>query len=166
MEVSEKVRKGFNKQINAEFYASYLYLSMSAYFESEGLKGFAGWMRKQAEEEREHAMKFYKHLVERGSRVELTQIDGPKTEWKSALEAAQDALGHEKKVTKMIHDLVVMSEGEKDYAANNLLQWFVDEQVEEEEQTRDMIKKIEMVDKSTSGLLMLDKMFGKRVKEE
>ena len=162
MKLSDKITKGFNKQINAEFYAAYLYLSASAYFESVNLKGFAGWMRKQSQEELTHAMKFYNHLVERDGRVALTSLPAPPTTWKNPLEAAKAAYEHEQKVTKMIHELVKMSESVDDYAANNLLQWFVDEQVEEEEQTRNMVRQLEMIKGSSNGLMMLDAQLGKR----
>lgn len=166
MKISSKVAKAFNNQINAELHASYIYLAISGYFESLSLRGFAQWMRTQAQEEIEHAMKFYNHLVERDARVELGAIDKPPRDWKSVLDAAKAAYTHEQKVTKMIHDLAVLTDKEQDFAANNLVQWFVDEQVEEEQQTREMVKNIEYVGKSNSGLLMLDKKYGKRKEDD
>jgi ferritin len=166
MTMNDKVLKSFNRQINAELFSSYLYLSIAAYFESLNLRGFAKWMQLQAQEEINHAMKFYGHIVDRNGRVSLNAIEEPKKEWKSPYEAAMDAYNHEQKITKMIHDLVKLTGDENDYEGNNMLQWFVDEQIEEEQQTRDMVKKLEYIGESKSALIMLDKHFGKRKDEK
>ncbi len=160
--IGKKIEQELNKQINAELYSGYMYLSMSAYFESLNLGGFAGWMRQQAKEEQEHAMRFYKHIVERGGAVVLDKIDAPPKSWKSPLEAFQAVYDHEVKVTGMISSLVDLAQEEDDKPAFSMLQWFVDEQVEEEEQTDAIVQKLKMIKDSPQGLLMLDRALGER----
>ena len=157
-----KTQDAFNKQVNAELFSSYLYLSMSAYFESQNLKGMAGWMRVQAQEENTHAMKLFDFINECGGRVVLTQIDTPKTEWSSPLEAFEQAYKHEVEVTAMIHDLVDLSLSEKDHAANTFLQWFVTEQVEEEAMTQEVRDKLKLVSNNPVALFMIDQELGQR----
>lgn len=164
MEITKKITDSFNGQLKEEYYASYLYLSMAAYFEDQNLPGFAGWMKAQSTEELKHAMKFYKHIVERNGRVILAQIDKPKSEWSSPAEAFEDAYKHEQKVTSLIHDLVKLARDEKDYAAEVFLHWFVNEQVEEEEQTRNILDTLKSVGDSKQALIMLDRELGKREK--
>jgi ferritin len=165
MILSKKLENAINKQINAELWSAYLYLSMSTYFESINLGGFASWMRVQAQEEVEHAMKFYNHIVERRGRVILSAIAVTQTTWKSPLHAFDEAFKHEQKVTAMIENLANIATAEKDYAATSMLKWFHDEQVEEELQTDTMVQKLKMVEKSTGALFMLDREAGKRKKE-
>ena len=153
---SPNMIEALNKQINAEIFSSYLYLSMSAYYESIGLRGFANWMRIQAQEELQHAMRFYNFIHDRDGEVTLTAIDGPKTEWDSALSAFEDAYAHEKKISSMIHNLVDIAISERDHSANTFLQWFVNEQVEEEATAKEMIDKIKLVDDNKSGLFLID----------
>lgn len=160
--INDKMVKALNEQLNAELYASYLYYSASAYFESAGLSGFAQWMRAQVMEEIGHAQRFYDHIVERGGDVELLQIDKPPKDWDTPLDAIKAAYGHERKVTGMINDLVDMAIELKDHASNNFLQWFVEEQVEEEEQTGDLVSKLELGKGSPRVLLMLDEKLGAR----
>lgn len=162
--IGKKMEEAINKQINAEFYSSFLYLAMSADFEEKNFKGFANWLKVQAAEEYEHAMRLYKHLVERGGRVKLTAIDGPKAEWKTALEAFEEAYGHEQKVTAMIYKLVEISKDEKDYAAESMLKWFVDEQVEEEAQTLEIVDQLKLIGDSKGSLFMVDHRLAKRGK--
>jgi len=163
--IGKKVESAFNGQVNAELYSSYLYLSMAAYFASNNLVGFAHWMRVQAEEETKHAMRFYDHIIERGGRVELKEIDGPKASWKSPLEAFEDAYKHELKVTGMINGLVDLSYSENDHASRSFLKWFIDEQVEEEASTNEIAAKLRLVgDKMAGALLMMDHHLGKRGK--
>ena len=130
--ISEKMESAINGQINAEFYSSYLYLAMSSYFESEGLAGFASWMKMQTQEEIFHGMKMYDFVHERGGRVLLGTIEKPQTEWDSPLAAFEQAYLHEQKVTGLINDLVNLALDERDHATHIFLQWFVSEQVEEE----------------------------------
>jgi ferritin len=154
--LSKKIENAINKQINAELWSAYLYLSISAHFESINLGGFANWMRVQAQEELGHAMKFYHHVIERRGRVTVTAIAAPSISWKSPLNAFEDAFKHEQKVTGMINDLANMAAGEKDHATANMLQWFIDEQVEEELSTDAIVQKLKMIGTNTGGLYMLD----------
>ena len=161
--ISEKIKKALNKQINEEFYSSYFYLSMSAYFESNDLQGFAQWFRLQADEEYAHAMKMFDYMYQIGGDVDLMKIEGPKTDWSSFLEVFQDTYEHEQKVTKMINALLDMAYKENDHATVNFLQWFVSEQVEEEATAMQNVKKMEMIGDSKAGLFMVDKELGGRV---
>ncbi len=160
--ISEKIEDALNRQINAEIYSSYLYLSMSTYFESINLKGFANWMRVQAQEELVHAMKIYNHIAERGGRVVLTSIEAPLTEWESELSVFESVYKHEQKVTGLINNLVDLAIEEKDHATNSFLQWFVDEQVEEEASADEIVHKLKIIGDLGNGMLMLDNEFGKR----
>jgi ferritin len=160
--ISDKMEKALNAQINAELYSAYVYLSMAAYFESKDLPGMANWMTAQAQEERAHAMKIYQHIVERGGRVALTAIDAPPTEWESPTAVFEAAYKHEQHVTKLIHDLVALSIEEKDYASKSMLDWFVDEQVEEEASASAIVAKLQMVGEHGPALLMLDNELGAR----
>ncbi len=128
--IKEKIQAALNEQLNAEMYSSYLYLSMSAYFESVALKGFANWMRVQTQEELIHAMKFYDFIQESGGKVILTAVDAPQIQWDSPLAAFEHVYQHEQKVTGLINNLVNLAVTEADHAANNFLHWFVTEKVE------------------------------------
>ena len=164
--ISQKIQKALNEQLNAEFYSSYFYLSMSAYFESKDLQGFAQWFRLQADEEYAHAMKIFDYVYQIGGEVKLKKIDGPKTNWKTFLEVFQDTFEHEQKVTKSINDLLELSYAEKDHATVNFLQWFVSEQVEEEATAMQNVKKMEMIGDDKAGLFMIDKELGGRVAQQ
>ena len=163
--IKESVEKSINDQINAELYSAYLYLSMAADFADKGYEGMEQWMRAQAREEKEHAMRFFDYLQERGGRVELEAIEKPKEEWESPLEAFEEALVHEKYVTERINEMADLAEKEKDRATLNMLQWFIDEQVEEEDSTETIVNKLKMVEDSPSGLMMLDSKLGERPTE-
>jgi len=160
--ISNKIYELMLNQINAELSASYLYLSMSTYFEANNLRGLAKWMKMQSEEEREHAMKFYDYLVTVGKRVVLKAVPEPKSEWSSIMEVWQDTLNHEKKVTDMINTIMKQAVEEKDFASMNFLNWFIDEQVEEVAAVEDIIAKFEMIGDSKQGLYFLDKELGSR----
>ena len=163
---NEKMHAALNKQINAELYSAYMYLSMAAYFEANNYKGFAKWMEIQAGEEQIHAMKFYKFLCNRGWPVVLTKIDAPETTWKSPLAAFQAALDHEQKVTCMINNLVALAVDLKDYPSSSFLQWFIDEQVEEEANATEIVQKLLMIgENNPAGILMMDHHLGKRETE-
>lgn len=155
--VSEKMQDGLNAQVNMEMQAYYTYLSMSAYFEDMGLKGFAGWMFHHSEEEMMHAMKLYNFIHSRRGRVKLAALSQPPHDWDSPLDAVKDAMAHEVKVTKAIHNLVKMAREEGDYASDSFLQWFVDEQVEEEEVVDDLIQKLTLIGDFSPGLYLLDR---------
>jgi ferritin len=161
--ISKKMEKAFNSQINAETYSAYLYWSMSASLEEIGLPGFANWMRVQAQEEMVHALKFYTHIIERGGTVTLTAIDGPPTKWDDVTAVFKDAYKHEQKVTSLINGLVDLATKEKDHTAHPFLQWFVNEQIEEEKNDDDVLKKLKLVNGSSGGILILDKEMGVRV---
>ena len=164
MEISKKLVDAINDQINYELYSGYIYLSMAAWFEEQNLDGMAQWMKKQAKEEYEHAMKFWDHVIDRGGRVILKAIEAPKTEWDSPLEVWKDACLHEMNVTKRIFKIGKIAEKEDDRSATPLLQWFYDEQVEEEEQTMKVRDQLKMIGDSTNALLMLDSKLGQREK--
>ena len=159
----EKVQSALNEQLNWELYSSYLYLSMSAYFQAINLLGFANWMRVQAQEELVHAMKFYDFINERGGRVILQQVEPPPTEWSSPVDVFENAYKHEQKITGLINDLVNLAVGEGDHATNIFLQWFVTEQVEEEASADEVVQKLKLVGDDSSGLFMLDREMGQRV---
>jgi ferritin len=160
--LKQKLEKAINKQINAELWSAYLYLSMSAYFESLNLGGCAHWMRVQAQEEVGHAMRFYNHVIERRGRITVSAIPAPPITWKSPLHAFEEAFKHEQKVTGMIDELVSIATAEKDNAAASMLKWFVDEQVEEELSTDTIAQKLKLIGTNTGGLFMLDHELGER----
>jgi ferritin len=160
--INDKMQDAINEQITAEFYSAYMYLSMSAYFEAKNLHGFAKWLRVQAQEEQGHALKFYDYLIERGGRVQLGAINQPPLEWGSNLEAFQAVLVHEQKVTGMINKLYEVALKQKDYAAQVMLQWFINEQVEEEKNAGDIIEQLLMIEAHGTAVLMLDHQLGKR----
>jgi ferritin len=160
--ISKAMQEAINEQINKELFSAYLYLSMSAHFESQNLGGFAKWMRVQADEEREHAMKFYDHLIERGGTIKLAAIAAPAQSWKSNLEAFKEVQAHEAKVTASIYSLYETALKEKDYPAQVMLQWFISEQVEEEKNAGDIVSQLELIDAHGTAVLMLDKQLGKR----
>lgn len=161
--LNQKIQDAFNKQLNAELYSSYLYLSMAAYFESVSLKGFANWMRCQAQEELLHAMKFYSFISERGGTVRLEAVEGPPTTWGSPIHAFQDAYAHEQKVTGLINGLVDLAIEERDHASNTFLQWFVTEQVEEEASADEVVQQLKLAGDQGGGLFMIDREMGQRV---
>jgi ferritin len=160
--LSEATQGAINEQIKNELYSAYLYLSMSAYCEANSLPGFARWLRLQSEEEVEHAMKFFDFVNVRGGRVELQAIDQPPTEFASALEIFEQTLAHERKVTAMIHRLYEIALEEKDYPAQVMLHWFIDEQVEEESNATQILDTLRMVGDKGQALVMLDKELGQR----
>jgi ferritin len=163
--IAKKIQDALNTQLNAEFYSSYFYLSMSAYFESNDLQGFSRWFRVQANEEYAHAMKIFNYIYQIGGGVKLMKIDGPKTDWDSFLEVFQDTFEHEQKITNSINELLDLAIIEKDHATVNFLQWFVSEQVEEEATAQQNVKKMKMIGDSKSGLFMLDRELGSRVSQ-
>ena len=160
--MNTKMIQALNEQINNELYSAYLYLAMSADFAAKNLTGFAKWMRLQANEEVEHAMKFFDYLNERGAKAILASIKTPKATWKSPLEAFTDAYKHEQKVTTMINNLVELATKLKDHATYSFLQWYVDEQVEEEAQTNEIVEKLKLVKDQICGMMFLDKELGSR----
>ncbi|MCS7222042.1 MAG: ferritin [Anaerolineae bacterium] len=160
--LSKTIQDAMNEQIKNEFYSAYLYLSMAAYYESINLRGFAHWMRVQAQEETEHAMKFYDFIYDRGGRVVLKAIDQPPVEFRSPLHAFEEALAHEQKVTGMIHNIYTLAVQEKDYASQSFLKWFVDEQVEEERSAAQIVETLKMIGDHPGALILLDRELGQR----
>lgn len=155
--LTKKMESALNTQINEEFWAAYLYLSMSAYFTAEGLPGFASWMHVQAQEEVTHAMKIYNYILERDGRVTLEPIKAVATNWDSPLAVFEASLAHEQKVTAMIDKLVEVAAEEKDNATKHMLQWFVDEQVEEESSAKTIIDSLKLIGDNGFGLYSIDK---------
>lgn len=160
--LSDKLHKALNDQMTYELNSAYIYMGMAAYFHEEGLEGMAGWMEAQAQEEVQHAMKFYSYIQERMAVVEWGALDKPANSYDSALAAFEKSLEHEKSVTKRIHDLVDLSQAEKDHATASFLQWFVDEQVEEESSVDAVIQRLEQVGDFKPGLYFLDRELGAR----
>ena len=160
--LKQTVQDAMNKQIRDELYSAYLYLSMSAYCESINLPGFAHWMQMQEAEEKIHAMKFYDFINERGGRVILQAIDQPPSEFQSPLDVFEETLKHEQHVTALINDLYTLAVEERDYASQIFLQWFITEQIEEEDNVGQIIETLKMIGDSRQGLLMLDREFGTR----
>lgn len=156
MSISTKIQERFNEQIQKEFYSEYLYISMEAYFKHMSLDGFANYFHVQALEERDHAMMFFNYIIETGGKVELGQIDKPRTDFASPFEVFQNSLDHEKFVTRLIHSLIDAAQEEKDYTANAFLQWFIKEQREEESNMDKVLNKLKMVEGDGRGLLLLD----------
>ncbi len=164
--MNSRVEQALNEQIHAEFYSFYLYLSVSAYFKSIHLDGFAHWMNLQAQEEYAHAMKLFDFLIERGGTVQLMAIDAPPREWASPSAAIEDVLGHEQYITDRINALVDVSTQEKDHATTVMLHWYVSEQVEEVATADTLTNQVKMVEGSPHGLLMLDRELGNRQASE
>ena len=159
------VLDAFNEQIKSELFSGYLYISMSAHFDHENLPGFAHWMRLQAQEELAHAMRLFDYVIRRGGRVELQAIEAPATQFGSPLSVFESVLEHEQKVTGMIHRLFELSGKEGDWAAQQELQWFIAEQVEEEDSASTVRDQVRMAGDDQAALLMLDQQFGSRVTE-
>ena len=155
--LSDKMQDALNAQINAELFAYYTYLSMAAYFEAENLRGFSAWMFQHATEEMGHAMKIYGFVNDRRGRVKLAAIGAPKVEWTSPLEAFEDALKHEQKVTSLIHNLVNLARAEADHATDSFFKWFVDEQVEEEAIVDEKIQDLKRIGDFGPGIFILDR---------
>jgi ferritin len=163
--LSKVLQDAINEQIKNELYSAYLYLSMSAHFESLSLRGFAKWMRVQSQEEVSHAMKFFDYVNDRGGLVELRAIDQPPAKWANHMELFSEVLEHEKKVTGMINHLYELALGEKDYASQVLLHWYINEQVEEEKNAAEIIEYVKLIDARGAAILQLDHRLGKRGEE-
>ncbi|MEW5822592.1 MAG: ferritin [Cyanobacteriota bacterium] len=160
--LSQQLEEALNKQLNKELHSAYIYQSMAAYFESTDFEGMALWMDHQTQEEMIHARKFYDYINERGGRVRLTGIEAPKVDWDSPLSVYQDALEHERYITKSIYELVDLAQGERDHMTNAFLQWFITEQAEEEATASAVISKLERVKNSPDGTFMMDRELAKR----
>lgn len=161
--LSPKMQTALNSQINAEFWSAFLYLSMSADFASKGLMGFSNWMYVQYKEEEDHAQRFFNYIIDRNGKPEIQPIKAVKTSWKTPLEALEETLIHEQKVTAMIGNLVTVATEEKDYATQSMLKWFIDEQVEEEKTVQALIDDLSLIRDNSFGLYSLDKELSGRI---
>ena len=157
MKISDAMVAAINDQIKAEFDSAYIYLAMSAYFEDSGLEGMAHWMKKQYKEEVEHAEKFIDYLYERGARVIIPEIAKAKESYADALDAFKTAYAHEQYVTSRIYKLVDLATSEKDYATLSMLKWYVDEQMEEEDNTGGIVSKLEFLGSDKHGTYIVDR---------
>ncbi len=155
--LNENVEKAFNTQINAELYSEYLYLSMYAYFKNANLNGFANWMSVQVQEERVHAMGMIDYVLRRGGKVKLDTIEKPQTEWSCPLDVFKTGIVHEQLVTSKINELAKIAQDNNDRAASIFLNWYINEQVEEEESFSDILHQLEMIQDTPAALLVLDK---------
>ena len=155
--LDDPIQEALNDQLNFELYSGYIYLSMSAWFEAENYPGFANWMYVQYQEETAHAMKFFDYIAERGGQVQLQAIGAPATTWESPLAAFETALHHERIVTGRINDLVVLARERRDQASYNFLQWFIDEQVEEEAAADGIVSQLKRLGDFGPALMMLDR---------
>lgn len=155
--LSKKMEEALNAQINAEFWSAYLYLSMSVDAANKGQKGVANWFSVQFKEEQAHAQIFMNYLLSRGGRIELAPIAEVPTAWSSVLEMFKATLEHERKVTALIHNLCSIAADERDFASSNMLNWFVDEQIEEEGNAQELIDALSAVEGDRMGLYMIDK---------
>jgi ferritin len=162
MMIKPKVEKALNEQASVELNAFYSYLSMSAYFESNYMPGFAHWFKVQADEEFKHAMKLNAYIMARGGKVILTAIDAPETQWKSYLSVFEDAYARELKVSAQINDLMDMARSERDHATEIMLQWFVTEQVEEENTANNNVERLKLIKNTTEEIAILDRELGQR----
>ncbi|MBN1260604.1 MAG: ferritin [Anaerolineae bacterium] len=160
--LSKKIQDAINEQINRELYSGYLYLAMSAYCEAENFPGIANWMKVQAEEEQEHAERFYDFVNDRGGRVYLKAIDEPPTDFGTPLDIFQASLEHEQFITSSINELYALALAENDYATQIMLQWFISEQIEEEKNASDIVALLEKVGNNVNGLLMVDRQLAQR----
>lgn len=160
--ISKKMQEAINAQINAEMWSAYLYLAMSMDANDKGLKGVAHWYRKQYDEEMEHAFRFVHYMEEQLARVELKPIEKFKTSWKNMAEMFDETLAHEKVVTGLIHKLCDLAAKEKDYATANMLQWFVNEQVEEEANATELIEAAKCIGNDKAAFYMFDKELASR----
>ncbi len=157
------IEQAINEQIKWEMYSANLYLSMSAWLQDEGLSGFANWMRVQYQEETEHALKFYDFILSRGGKITVSQIDAPPSTWDSVLDVFEATLAHEQEVTRRINELTYLTKEVKDFASDIFMQWFVTEQIEEEENVRDILNKLRLIKGEGQGMLMLDQEMAQRV---
>ena len=161
--ISKKIQDALNDQVAAEYYSAHLYLSMSAYLESIDLPGFASWMRVQYQEEISHAEKIFDYVIERDGRAIVKAWESPPIEWKSVVGAFEAAYAHEQKVTGLINSLTDLALSEKDHASQIFLQWFVNEQVEEEASVKTIVQQLKRLGDSKAGLFQIDRELGRRV---
>lgn len=160
--MERKMEEAINEQIKNELYSAYLYLSMASYFDSINLEGFSHWMKVQAKEEVSHAMKLYDFVFDRGGKVIFKEIPAPPSDFSSPLDVFEKVLQHEKKVTELIEKLYKLSLELNDTACQIMLQWFINEQVEEEKNALKIVEKLKMIKESPQGILIIDRELAKR----
>ncbi len=160
--LKDKVEDKLNDQIQREFASAYLYLSMVVYFDNTNLPGFAHWMRMQSREERGHAMRLFDYVLERGGQPQLQAIEEPPMGYDSPFDAVEQALAHERKITETIHELYALAVEEQDYATQSEMQWFVEEQVEEEESAENLVAALRQAGDDSAALFILDRELGQR----
>ena len=163
--LSSRLQDAINDQLNSELYSAHLYLSMAAYFEAEHLRGFAHWMRMQHDEEVSHAMRLFDYIVDRNGRAVMQAIGQPPTEFESVRSVIEMTLEHEREVTAMIEELYREADSENDYATQVLLEWFIEEQVEEEKSVTEIVDHLKLVGDDGTGLLILDSRLAARTAE-
>jgi ferritin len=161
--IKKEVLNAINEQINAESYSAYMYLSMAAYLEDKGLSGFANWMKIQYQEESAHAMKFFNYLAERGGRIELKAINQVPVDFDGIVDIFEKTLAHENHVTDLINKLMDVAKGVSDHATVSFLNWFVDEQVEEEANVEKILSTLKLINGQGNGIFMMDRELGQRV---
>jgi ferritin len=161
--LSEKMTAALNEQVNREMYSAYLYMSMSAYCNAIGLKGFSSWFMVQYHEEMFHAMKIYEYVQRQGADIRLAALQAPPAEFGAPLDLFTRTLEHERYITKSINDLIDLAIAEKDHASKIFLEWYVTEQVEEEENDNDIIAQLKLIKDNPQGLMMLDRELAGRV---
>ncbi|WP_372370726.1 ferritin [Candidatus Uabimicrobium sp. HlEnr_7] len=163
--LNDQLQEALNRHMNSEFFSSYMYLSMAAYFDSIHYKGFAHWAQEQANEELGHAMKMYQYILDKGGKIVLLPIEGPPTTWDSCLGAFEEVYKHEQKVTQQINSLYEICQENKDYATQTFLHWFITEQVEEESMSSEIVERIKLAGNSNSAVLLIDSELGSRKSE-
>lgn len=163
--ISKEMQERLNKQLNNEFYAFYLYLSMSAYCTNISYDGFARWFSLQSDEERGHAMRIYRYLLDQDAPIKLLPIDQPPSDFKSLVDVIEQTLANEQKVTKQICELASFAQKDNDFATATFLQWFITEQIEEESLVRNVLDQIKRIQNSNEGLMILDRELGSRQPE-
>jgi ferritin len=163
MKFAKKTEDVLNEQVMKEIWSAHLYLSMSSWFESQGLRGFANWMRVQYQEEMTHAIKIFDYIISRGGRALVKPIDVVPSEWKGIKQIFEDTYNHECVVTESIHNCYNVAAESKDYAATNMLQWFVDEQVEEEQNVIEILDQLKLIGDNGQAIYLLDKELATRV---
>ena len=160
--ISDRIQEAINEQINEEFESAYLYLAFSSHLDNQNLKGFAHWMRQQWEEELKHGLKLYDHLLRRGGQANLAEINKPESDAETAQDFFEEVLAHERHITKCINELYELAKEERDNPLQNLLQWFIDEQVEEEENAEEILEKLRLIGDHGPNLFLLDQELGQR----
>ena len=165
MVLSQTLQDALNEQLKQELYSSYLYLAMAAYCDAKNLPGFAHWMLLQADEERDHAMRFFSFIQDRGGRVALKALPGPPSDFGSPLDVFEQALAHEQEITSMIDQLYQRATAESDHATQVFLQGFISEQVEEERNAGQVVETLRMAGDNGAALLLIDRELARRTAE-